>query len=325
MRKWKYEINRDLFTLTFHSDFINCRRLSKQTGTHSGAVWRRRRSRCNCKTYRKKLSELWGQEVTVENHPGKGSTAAPELVARSNPDGYTLLVSSSAQAYSAALIKKLPYDPLKDFIAVAPLTSQPYVLITAKSSGITTVEQLIAEAKAKPGELKFGSAGIGTGSHLAAEKFNRATGINTIHIPAAQTDSISDVISHNAAGETTYMIAPIPLSVTFIREGKIRALGVTGTKRSPLLPDVPTIAEAGVKGFNFPIWYGVWAPAKTPQIVIQKIAKDIARALSAPDLKQWIADHGAETMNMTQSEFDRFVQNESEGAKKIIEATNKRN
>lgn len=269
----------------------------------------------------KKLSELWGQEVTVENHPGKGSTAAPELVAKSNPDGYTLLVSSSAQAYSAALPKNLPFDPVNDFIPIAPLTKQSYVLITGISSGITTIQELIAAAKAKPGQLKFGSAGIATGSHLAAEKFNLAAGIDAIHIPAGQGDSINDVISHNAAGETVYMIAPIPLSVNFIHEGKIRALGVTGTKRSPLLAEVPTIAEAGIKGFDFPIWYGLWAPAGTPPIIIEKIAKDVARALSTADLKEWIKDHGAETMSMTPTEFALFVQHESDSAKRIIGVT----
>src|SRR6266436_4334715 len=126
-----------------------------------------------------KLSELWGQPVTVENHPGAGSTAAPALVAKSPADGYKLLVNSSAQAYSAALLKNLPYDPLKDFIPVAALTSQPYVLVAGKWTGITTIGELIAAAKAKPGNLKFGSAGLGTGTHLGAEKFNLDTGIKT--------------------------------------------------------------------------------------------------------------------------------------------------
>src|SRR5207253_6838126 len=128
-----------------------------------------------------KLTALWGQPVTVENHPGAGSTAAPALVAQLPADGYTLLVNTSAQAYSAALVKNLPYDPLKDFIPVAPLTSQPYVLVAGTSTGITTVGELVALAKAKPGELKFGSAGIGTGTHLGAEKFNLEAGIKAVH------------------------------------------------------------------------------------------------------------------------------------------------
>ena len=170
-----------------------------------------------------KLSELWGQPVTVENHPGAGSTAAPALVAKSPPDGYTLLVNTSAQAYSAALVKNLPYDPLKDFIPVAPLTSQPYVLVAGKSSGITSVGELIAAAKAKPGELKFGSTGVGTGTHLGIEKFNLEAGIKAVHVPARPGDAIADVIANTVAGRTTYMMAPIQLALADIRAGKLRA------------------------------------------------------------------------------------------------------
>src|SRR4030088_1999546 len=153
-----------------------------------------------------KLSELWGQPVTVENHPGAGSTAAPALVAKSPADGYTLLVNTSAQAYSAALLKNLPYDPLNDFIPVAPLTSQSYVLVAGTSSGITSVRDLIAAAKAKPSELKFGSAGIGTGTHLGAEKFNLATGIKAVHVPGNTTP---EAIADTVAGRITYLITPI--------------------------------------------------------------------------------------------------------------------
>src|SRR5229473_1100620 len=137
-----------------------------------------------------KLSALWGQPVTVENHPGAGSTAAPALVAKAPPDGYTLLVNTSAQAYSAALLKHLPFDPLKDFIPIAPLTSQPYVLVAGKPAGVANVAELIAAAKAKPGELKFGSAGMGTGTHLGVEKFNAEAGIKAVHVPARQGDAI---------------------------------------------------------------------------------------------------------------------------------------
>jgi tripartite-type tricarboxylate transporter receptor subunit TctC len=264
-----------------------------------------------------KLSELWGQPVIVENHPGAGSTAAPALVAKSPGDGYTLLVNTSAQAYSTALLKNLPYDPLKDFIPVAPLTSQPYVLVAGKSTGITAIGELIAAAKAKPGKLKFGSAGLGTGTHLGAEKFNLETGIKAVHVPG---DTTPQAIADTVAGRTTYMIAPISYALGDIRAGKLRALGVTTKKRSSLLPDVPTVAEAGVPGFNFPIWYGVWAPAGTPAGVVDKLAKDIARVMAAPDLRAWLEEHGADPMSMTQPEFARFVLKESESAERIIKA-----
>ncbi len=267
-----------------------------------------------------KLSELWGQPVTVENHPGKGSTEAPALVAKSPPDGYTLLVNTSAQAYSAALVKTLPYDPLKDFIPIAPLTSQPYVLVAGKSSGITSVGEPIAAARAKPGELKFGSTGVGTGTHLGIEKFNLEAGIMAAHVPAQPGEAIADVIANAVAGRTTYMMAPIQLALVDIRAGNLRALGVTTKKRSSLLPKVPTISEAGVPGFNHPIWYGVWVPAGTPAEVVNRLAKDIARALAAPDVRDRLAKDGADPMSMTQPQFARFVVSESENAARIAKA-----
>src|SRR5713101_2181967 len=267
-----------------------------------------------------KLSELWGQPVTVENHPGEGSTAAPALVPKAPADGYTLLVNTSAQSYSAALLKNLPYDPLKDFVPVAPLTSQPYVLVAGKLAGITTVGELVAAAKAKPAELKFGSTGLGTGTHLGVEKFNLEAGIKAVHVPARQGDAIADTLATTAARRTDYLLAPIPLALADIRAGKLRALGVSTKRRSSLLPKVPTIAEAGVAGFDYPIWYGVWAPAGTPAGVVDKLAKDIASALAAPDLRDWLAKHGADPMSMTQPEFARFVLSESENAARIIKA-----
>jgi tripartite-type tricarboxylate transporter receptor subunit TctC len=267
-----------------------------------------------------KLAELWGLPVTVENHPGEGSTAAPALVAKSPADGYTLLISTSAQAYSAALLKNLPYDPLKDFIPVTPLTSQPYVLVAGKLAGITTIGELVAAAKAKPGVLKFGSSGLGTGTHLGVEKFNLEVGIKAVHLPARKGDAIADTIANTVAGRTDYLLAPIELALPQIHDGKLIALGVSTTRRSALLPEVPTIAEAGVAGFDFPIWYGIWVPAGTPAGVVDKLAKDIGRVLAGPDLRDWVAKHGGEPMGMTQPEFAHFVLSESESAARIIKA-----
>src|SRR3979411_1965922 len=238
-----------------------------------------------------RLAELWGQPVTGENPPGAGSTAAPALVAKSPADGYTLLVNTSAHAYSAALLKNLPYDPLKDFIPVVPLTSQPYVLVAGKSSGIATLGELIATAKAKPGQLRFGSSGLGTGTHLGVEKFNLEVGIKALHVPARQGDAIADTIANTVAGRTDYLLAPIPLALADIRAGRLRALGVSTKKRSYLLPEAPTIREAGVTGFDYPIWYGVWVPAGTPVGIVDKLAKDIARVLAAPELRAWLQEH----------------------------------
>ena len=171
-----------------------------------------------------KLSELWGQPVTVENHPGAGSTAGPALVAKAPADGYTVLVNSSAQAYTAAFVKNLPYDPLKDFIPVAPLTSQPYVLVSSNSSSITAVGELIAKAKLKPGQLRFGSAGVGAGNHMGVEKFNLEAGIKSVYVPPGPRDAIADVVANTVAGHIDYMIAPIPLALADIRAGSCERL-----------------------------------------------------------------------------------------------------
>ncbi|MBV9359507.1 MAG: tripartite tricarboxylate transporter substrate binding protein [Chloroflexi bacterium] len=258
--------------------------------------------------------------MTVENHPGAGSTAAPALVASSPADGYTLLVNTSAQAYSAAFLNNLPYDPLKDFVPVAPLSSQPYVLVAGKAAGIKTLADLIAAARVNPGELTFGSTGIGTGTHLGVEEFNLKAGIRAVHLPAGQGDAIADMIATTVAGRTTYMMAPIPLALVDIRADRLRALGVSTKRRSSLCPNVPTIAEAGVCDFDYPIWYGVWAPAGTPDGVVANLARDIARALAVPDVRDWLVKHGAQPMSMTQPEFARFVVSESERAARVIES-----
>jgi tripartite-type tricarboxylate transporter receptor subunit TctC len=158
------------------------------------------------------------------------------------------------------------------------------------------------------------------GTHLGVEKFNLAVGIKAVHVPAKAGDAITDVIANTVAGGATYMMAPIQLAMADIRSGKLRALGVTTKSRSHLLPEVPTIAEAGVPGFDYPIWYGVWVPAGTPAAVVDRLAKDIARVLAAPDLRVWLEKHGADRMSMTQPEFSRFVLKEAESAERIIKA-----
>jgi tripartite-type tricarboxylate transporter receptor subunit TctC len=264
------------------------------------------------------LSKLWGQPVTVENHPGAEATAAPALVARSPADGYTLLLNTSSQAYSAVLSKTLPYDPLNDFIPTASLTSQPYLLVAGKPAGITSVGELVAAAKAKPGELRFASTGRGTATHLSAVKFNFAAGIKALDVLPRPSDSIADVLAGTIEGRTAYMFAPISITLSPIHDGKLVPLGVSTARRSTLLPHLPTIGEAGVAGFDFAFWYGMWVPAGTSATVVQKLAKDIARVLAEPDMREWLAEHGAEPMKMTQPEFARFVQSESDSAARFI-------
>src|SRR5580765_5078723 len=177
------------------------------------------------------LSKLWGQPVTVENHPGAGATAAPGLVAKSRADGYTLLLNTSSQAYSAVLSKTLPYDPLNDFIPTASLTSQPYLLVASKLAGVTTVGELVAAAKAKPGELKFASTGLGTATHLSAVKFNFEAGIKAVEVLPRPSDSIADVLAGTIEGRTAYMFAPISITLPPIHDGRLLPLGVSTTRR----------------------------------------------------------------------------------------------
>jgi tripartite-type tricarboxylate transporter receptor subunit TctC len=194
------------------------------------------------------------------------------------------------------------------------------VLIAGKATGFTTVGQLIAAAKAKPGTLKFGSTGPGTGSHLGVVKFNLSAGIKAVDVPPQPTDAIADIVAGTIEGRTTYVIAPISIVLPHILDGKLFPLGVTTVRRSTLLPQVPTIAEAGVAGFDFPIWYGIWVPAGTPAEVVDKLSKDVGRVLAGPDLHDWITKHGGEPMRMTQPEFARFVQGEYENAARLINA-----
>jgi len=271
------------------------------------------------RTLANKLSQLWHQPVSVHNRPGSGSTTAPSLVANAAADGYTLLVNTSAHAYSAATRTDLPYDPLHDFVPVAPLTSQPYVLVTGQPAGIKTLDELIQAAQARPGELTFATTGIGTATHIGLEELNLMTGISAVHIPPGSNDAISDVLAGVIRGESEYMMSPISIVEPHLRAGELTPLGISTITRSRLLPKVPTIHEAGAPGYDFPIWYGVWAPAGTPPAIIQTLSGDISAAITALDLARRLEREDAQPISMTQQRFARFVLDEHHGAKQIIQ------
>jgi tripartite-type tricarboxylate transporter receptor subunit TctC len=261
-----------------------------------------------------KLAELWGQPVVIENRPGAGGSIAAVAVSRAPADGTMLLVHSSGYAINAALNPALPYDPRKDLVDVAPLGSQPMLLVVSPASGIASVRDLIAAAKAKPGELAYGSAGIGSGAHLNGEKFRIAAAVDVLHVPyKGGAEAIQDTIAQRLG----FTFNTVTLALPHIREGRLRPLGVSSAQRSALLPDVPTIAEAGVPGFEFSFWNGLWAPAGTPPQVVERIARDVARAVAQPDVRERFANLGAEAMDMTPAQFSRFVQNEIEDAARI--------
>lgn len=261
------------------------------------------------------LSDAWGQPVLIENQVGGGGALGTEKVAKSAPDGHTLLLTSNAQVISPALRSYLPYDPLRDFIPIAPLIRQAYVLVVGKSAGIKSIADLVSAAKAKPGAFKFTSAGIGTGTHLMAEKFNQETGLQMEHVPTSGgPDSHEAVIS----GRMAYWFAPITSALPLIREGRLLALGVSGARRMGSIPEVPTVAEAGVKGFNATLWFGVWAPLGTPPVVVHRVALDIEQALAELDVRERLVKLSAETMSMKPSEFAVFVRDEARNAQRVV-------
>ena len=264
-----------------------------------------------------KLSEYWGQPVVAEIRGGAGGTIASAIVAKATPDGYTLLIDSSGHAVSPAFYAKLPYDTLKDFVNIAPFAGQPNVLVAVPESKTKTVADLIAEAKANPGKINFASAGIGSGTHLNLEKFKLATGIDVTHIPYKGTP---EVISDLLGGRVEYYFAPISAALPMIRDGKLRAIAVSSAKRSSSLPDVPTIAESGVPGFEFTLWFGLWGPAGMPANIVDKLSKDVHRALADPGVRERLQNLGNDPMDMTPPQFSQFVHQEVNDYARMIKA-----
>ena len=264
-----------------------------------------------------KLSEYWGQPVLAENRGGAGGTIAAGMVAKAAPDGYTLLIDSSGHAASPAMYAKLSYDTLKDFVDIAPIAGQPNVLVALPGSTTKSVADLVAEAKANPGKINFASAGIGSGTHLNLEKFKLATGVDVTHIPYKGTQ---EVMTDLLGGRVEYYFGPISAVLSNINEGKLRAIAVSSAKRSSSLPDVPTVAESGVPGFEFTLWFGVWGPAGMAAETVDKISKDVNRALADPGVRERLAKLGNDPMSMTPVEFNQFVRREVDDYARVIKA-----
>lgn len=269
------------------------------------------------RTVGQKLGELWGQTVIVENRAGAGGTIGAAVVARAAPDGLTLLVHSAAQAANPSIYPSLSYDTLKDFVQVAPIAGQPNLLLTAPGSGYKTVADLLADARKRPGELNFASAGVGSGTHLNGEKFKLAAGIAVTHIPYKGTP---EALTDTMAGRVSYFFAPISASLAHVREGRVLALGLSSAKRSAALPNLPTLAESGLPGFDYSLWVGLFAPAGTPPETVDKINRDLQRVLREPEVKERMASLGAEPFVMSPAEFDRFMRAEMEDAARVVKA-----
>ena len=232
------------------------------------------------------LSLQLGKPVVVENKPGAGTLVGTDAAAKAAPDGYTLLAGLTANmAVNPSLFKTLSYDPIRDFVPVGMMAEFPFVLVVSNNFPAKSVKELLALAKAKPGEINFASAGNGTGQHLSAELFKLMAGVDMTHVPyRGAAPAYSDVIS----GRTPVFFDNLACGLGQIKGGAVRALAVTGKKRSPLLPDVPTIAEAGVPGYQNYVWFGLWAPKKTPQPVVEKLYAEIRKAVATPSVKERI-------------------------------------
>jgi tripartite-type tricarboxylate transporter receptor subunit TctC len=264
-----------------------------------------------------KVSEYWGQPVIAENRGGAGGSIGSREVAAAAPDGYTLLVNSTAHAVNPAIYAKLPYDTLKDFIDIAPLTVQPNVLVVNSNSPYKTVADLANAARSKPGAINFGHAGIGSGTHLNTERFIAAASINVTQVPFKGTPEVVAALLSNSID--CYW-SPISAGMSAIRGGKLRALAVSTAKRNPQLPEIPTTGEAGVKGADSPLWFGLWAPAGTPHDIIQKISVDVRKALADPGVREKLANLGNDVMDMSPEEFAKFVREEIDTYQRVIKA-----
>jgi len=254
-----------------------------------------------------RLSVSMGQPVVVENRPGAGGTLGAAQVAKSEPDGYTLLVVATGHVVNPVLYSGLPYDTIGDFAGVVPLAALPSVLVVGAGSPIKSVRELIAAAKAKPGQLNYASAGVGSATHVNAEKFRSVTDIQVTHIPFKGTP---ETIVEVSTGRVDFMFTPVLASIPTIRDNRMRALAVSTAKRSSALPDVPTVAEAGVPGFVFDFWIGLLAPAKTPRAIVNKLNLEVSKALAQPDIIERMAKLGAESMPMTPERFDAYIKEE---------------
>lgn len=263
-----------------------------------------------------KLSEGLGQQVVVENRGGANTAIASELGARAAPDGHTLLMNAPGHATNPALIK-LAFDPIRDFTFITQIAESQNLLVVHPSLPARTVKELIALSKKRPGEVNYGSSGIGTTVHLSAELFQFMTGIKWVHIPYKGGGPGLVAL---LAGEVSLYFGNVPTVVRQARAGKLRAIAVTGPKRSTAAPEIPTVAESGIPGFEVTSWYGMSAPAKTPRPVVERLHSEVVRALNAPDVRERLIGLGAAPVGSTPEQYAIFIQNEITKWGKVIKA-----
>jgi tripartite-type tricarboxylate transporter receptor subunit TctC len=264
------------------------------------------------------FSAAWGQPAVIDNRPGAGGTIGADVVAKAAPDGYTLLLGSTAtQSIAPGIYPKLAYDPLTDFVAVASVAQVPVVLVVGKTVPARSVQELIALAKAKPDALTFASSGSGAIPHLTGELFKSSAGVKMVHVPyRGATPALADLLS----GQVGLMFDNLPSSLPHIQAGSLTALGVATPKRAASLPSVPTIAEAGLPGFEVVSWFGIMAPAGTPEPILAKLRAEIARALAAPDFQAHLAQVGAEPFVLAPAAFEALIKTDAAKWAAVVKA-----
>jgi tripartite-type tricarboxylate transporter receptor subunit TctC len=260
-----------------------------------------------------KLSERLGQPIIIDNRPGASGMIGADLVAKAAPDGYTLLANASIHVINPSLYKNPPYDAIKDFAPVGQIAEVPLVLVVSPALGVKTVKELIAKAKTMP--LNFASSGNGSAPHLAGEGFKIATGADMLHIPyKGSGPAITDLMG----GQVNLMFDSLPSSMPYIKSGRIIAIAVTTKTRTSALPNVPTVAESGVPGFDVSTWYGIWAPAATPPALVHRISADLAAVVRMPEIRARLAELGAEPVGSTPEEFAAYNRTELTKWAKIV-------
>ena len=259
------------------------------------------------------VSKEIGQPIIILNRSGAGGNIGYEMAARALPDGHTLVMATSPLAVNVSLYHKLSYDPVKDFSPISLVAMQPNLLVVNPELPVKTLAELIAYAKANPGKLNFGSSGIGTSQHLAAELFKRGAGVDIVHVPY-RGDAMIDLV----AGRLQMMFETLPVSLSYAQSGQLRAIAITVDERSKMLPDVPTVSEAGLSGFVSRGWLGVAAPAKTPKPIIDKLNAAIKKALETPSVADRLTELGLQVKRTSPSEFATFIDQEINNYRNII-------
>jgi tripartite-type tricarboxylate transporter receptor subunit TctC len=250
------------------------------------------------------LGSHWGQSVVVDNRPGAGSTVGTALAAKATADGYTLLVASSSIAISPALYKNLDFDLRRDLAGVTLIASQPSILAVHSSVPVNSVKELIALARAQPGKLTYASAGPGSATHLGAELLKYAAGIDILHVPYKSAGQAASAL---LSGETQILLTNMASVLPHVKSGRVKALGVSGLKRSPLVPDLPTVAEAGVPGFEYTTWYGMLVPTGTPRPIVNRLQAGVAKIIKTPQVQERFARQGLDVYGTSSAEFETYL------------------